>query len=88
MRRLLRAIFLTVLLLTVAPFETPQATAGDGFARYLAQQARFLARASKSNVKRPAAKASTSAQKPGSPQTGQKPNGRNPVAPLTKPNGR
>ena len=59
MRHLLRAMVLTTLLFTGAALEVSQARAGDGFARYLQQQARFLARMRKPNSTRTAVKATT-----------------------------
>jgi uncharacterized protein (DUF3084 family) len=81
MRLLLRAMILMTLLFTGAALEVSQARAGDGFARYLQQQARFLARVRKPNTTRPTAKATTPVRKPAAPATGQRPSGRDTVPP-------
>jgi hypothetical protein len=85
MRLLVRAILLMALLFNVGVvFEAPHASAGDGFARYLAQQARFMARTRKPNTTRPAARATTPVRKPAAPAIGQWPAGRSTVPPLTR----
>jgi hypothetical protein len=85
MRLLMRATILMGLLFNGGVvFEAPHASAGDGFSRYLAQQARFQVRTRKPNTTRPAAKATTPAQKPAAPAIGQRPAGRSTVPPLTR----
>jgi hypothetical protein len=87
MRLFLRAIILTLLLLSVGvAFEASHARAGDGFSRYLAQQAHFQAQAQarKSNTVRPAVKTATPTRKTAPLPSSQRPTGRSPASPLMK----